>query len=317
MPITYIIGHQKPDTDSVVAAMALEYLYSQKSCFGYSQPQAVIVDPLNPETSYLFNKFGVETPQQINSQDIKTDDQVVLVDHNEASQRLKGLNENQIVDIIDHHKANLNLGKPIYMTFKVWGSSCTIAYYLMKQNDVTPNKKLASLMLAAILSDTVGFKGATTDETDRVLGQELATLAGIDDIDAFALEIFKAKSDISSLSDTEIVQNDYKIYQFAQKTFISQLETVEQETLVTTKKEQLLAAMAEVKQQQAVDLLFVAVTDVLKVNTKLLLAGEKEAKIAEAAFGGTVRDNILDIGPKMSRKKEIAPVIEEALKNHD
>jgi manganese-dependent inorganic pyrophosphatase len=314
MPTTYIIGHRKPDTDSVVAAMALQYLYSQLDCFGYQQPQAVIVDPLNPETNYLFEKFGVETPQLITAGDISPDDQVVLVDHNEASQRLEGLNENQIVDVIDHHKANLNLGKPIYMTFKTWGSSCTIAYHLMKQNQVVPDQKLASLMLAAILSDTVGFKGATTDETDQKYGQELAEIAGIADIDAFALEIFKAKSDISALNNEEIVQNDYKIYDFSQKTFISQLETVEQESLITNKKDELLAAMLEVKKQQNVELLFVAVTDVLQVNTKILLAGEKEAAIAQAAFGGTAVDNVLDIGPKMSRKKEIAPAIEGVLK---
>ena len=314
MPTTYIIGHKKPDTDSVVAAMALQYLYQQRDCFEYEQPRAAIVDPLNPETSYLFDKFEVETPQLITTSDMGSDDQVVLVDHNEASQRLGGLSEDQIVDVIDHHKVNLNLSKPIYMTFKTWGSSCTIVYHLMKQNDVVPDQKLASLMLAAILSDTVGFKGATTDETDKKYGQELAEIAQINNIDAFALEIFKAKSDISALNNKEIVQNDYKIYEFSQKTFISQLETVEQESLVTTKKDELLAAMLEVKKQQSVELLFVAVTDVLKVSRKLLLAGEEEIAIAQAAFGGTAIDNILDIGPKMSRKKEIAPAIEEVLK---
>jgi len=314
MPITYIIGHKKPDTDSVVAAMALSHLYSRRDCFDYQQPQAVIIDPLNPETKYLFEKFAAETPRLITASDINPDDQVILVDHNESSQRLEELNEDQIVDVIDHHKINLNLGKPIYMTFKTWGSSCTIVYHLMKQQQVTPDKKLASLMLAAILSDTVGFKGATTDEIDKKYGQELAEIAQIDDVDAFALEIFKAKSNISSLNNEEIVQNDYKIYEFSQKTFISQLETVEQKSLITDKKDQLLAAMTDVKKQQVVELLFVAVTDVLKVNTKLLLAGDKEVAIAQAAFGGTAIDNILDIGPKMSRKKEIAPAIEEVLK---
>ncbi len=314
MPTTYIFGHRKPDTDSVVAAMALEYLYSQAECFGYEQPEAVIIDPLNPETTYLFDKFEVETPRLITAADIKDNEKVVLVDHNEASQRLESLNEDQIVDIIDHHKVNLNLNRPVYMTFKTWGSSATIVYHLMKQNQVTPDKKLAALMLAAILSDTVGFKGATTDNRDKEYGQELAQIAEISDIDAFSLEIFKAKSDISSLSDEEIVQNDYKVFEFGQKTFISQLETVEQANLVTEKKEQLLAAMTNVKEQQKVELLFVAVTDVLQVNTKLLLCGDQEVIAAEKAFGGTAVDYVLDIGPKMSRKKEIAPAIEEVLK---
>lgn len=314
MSKTYIIGHLKPDTDSVVAAMALEFLYSQKSCFGHDNPQAVVVDPLNPETTFLFEKFGIKTPPQITATDIQPEDTVTLVDHNETSQRLTGLNEDQITEIIDHHKANLNFNKPIFLTFKPWGSSASIVYFMMKKNQLTPDKKLASLMLAAILSDTVGFKSATCTPKDKKLGQELAKIAEIEDLAAFTLEIFKAKSDISSLSDTEIVKNDYKIYEFGdQKVFISQLETVEQSSLLNDKKDRLLAAMADVKDELGVDQLFVAVTDILQVNTKILLAGEAELLTAEKAFRGSANEYILDIGPKMSRKKEIAPVIEKVL----
>ena len=315
MPTTYILGHKKPDTDSVVSAMALAHLYSQQDCFGYSQPEAVIIDPLNPETNYLFEKFGMAVPRLITAADIKPDERVVLVDHNEASQRLDSLNEAQISEIVDHHKVNLNLNTPIFLNFKPWGSTVSIIYFFMKEYQVAPEKKLAALMLAAILSDTVGLKGATTTEKDIKFSQELAQIAEISDVDAFSLEIFKAKSDISTLSDEEIVQNDYKVFEFAKKTFISQLETVEQESLIGRKKEQLIAAMTNVKEQQGVELLFVAVTDVLKVNTKLLLAGDQEVIVAEKAFGGTAVDYVLDIGPKMSRKKEIAPVIEAVLKD--
>ena len=311
---TYIIGHTKPDTDAVVAAMALEFLYKTKECFGYENPEAVISDPLNPETTFLFEKFGVNTPQVISAQDITTEDKVVLVDHNEASQRLEGLPESQITDIVDHHKANLNLNHPIFMTFKSWGSSSTIVYFLMKQNNVSPDKKLASLMLAAILSDTVGYKSATCTEKDKEIGAELAQIAEISDVAAFTLEIFKAKSDISSLSDEQIVKNDYKVFEFGKKTMIDQLETVEQDLVLSDKKASLLEAMKSVKEELGVELLFVAITDILKVNTKLLILSEAEKAVAEKAFGGTVQDNVLDIGPKMSRKKEIAPAVENALK---
>jgi manganese-dependent inorganic pyrophosphatase len=313
MAKTYIIGHTKPDTDAVVAAMALEYLFSQEDCFGYSQAVAAITDPLNPETSFLFSKFAVSTPQIISASSLTAEDKVVLVDHNESSQRLDGLNESQIVEIIDHHKVNLNLGQPIFMTFKAWGSSSTIVYHMMQQCKVKPDKTLAALMLSAILSDTVGFKSATTTPKDIELGQELAGIAGITDTDTLALEIFKAKSDISSLTDEQIVKNDYKIFEFGKKTMIDQLETVEQDLVLTTKKADLLEAMQKIKTELKVELLFVAITDVLKINTKLLILGDEEAKFAQMAFGGQVVDNILDIGPKMSRKKEIAPFIEKAL----
>jgi manganese-dependent inorganic pyrophosphatase len=310
---TYVIGHQKPDTDSVVAAMAAAYLFQHDKTFLRPNAQAVIVDPLNPETTFLFEKFGVKTPPLITADKIREGDQVVLVDHNEEAQRLTGLNPAQIVEIIDHHKPQLSLSKPIFLNFKVWGSTNTIIYYFMKQQGIMPDTTLASLMLAAILSDTVGYKSSITTDKDRKFAGELAELAGIADVDDFALEIFKAKSDISSLTDEQIVKNDFKIFEFGKKTFISQLETVEQAEILTNKKASLLNAMHKVKAAQEVDLLFVAITDILQVNTKLLILGDQEAQVAQKAFGGQVISQVLDIGPKLSRKKEIAPAIEKAL----
>jgi len=314
MAKTYIVGHTKPDTDSVVAAMALQYFHQQNGCCGEKNTEAVVSDPLNPETSFLFDKFSLDAPRIITASDIGEDDKVILVDHNEESQRLAGLDPQKIIAIIDHHKANLNFSQPISMTFKTWGSSNSIVYFMMKKNNIKPDKILASLMLAAILSDTVGFKSATTTPKDKQLGMELAKIAEIDDLDAFALEIFKAKSDISSLSDEEIVKNDYKIFDFGKKVFVDQIETVEQDVLVNTKKQDLLTAMQQVKDQEKVDLLFVAVTDILKINTKLLILSDSEAEVASKAFGGEVKNGVLDIGPKMSRKKEIAPALEKTLK---
>jgi len=310
---TYIIGHKKPDTDAVVAAMALEYLYKEAASFGHTNPKAVLTEALNPETSFLFEKFSVETPEIITAEAIKDSDRVVLVDHNEASQRLDKLDEEKIVEIVDHHKVHLNLASPIFMTFKTWGASSTIVYNMMKANNVKPDKTLSSLMLAAILSDTVGFKSATTTAKDKEIGAELATLAEIDDVDAFTLEIFKAKSDTSSLSNDQIVKNDYKVFEFAKKTLINQIETVEPEAILSRKSE-LLESMAKLKTEEGVELVYCAISDILQVNTKLLMLSESEASFAEKAFGGTTVENILDIGAKLSRKKEIAPPLEQSIK---
>lgn len=319
MKTTYILGHTKPDTDAVVAAMALEFLYKSWPQFGYENPIAAIADPLNPETQYLFNKFEISAPKLISASDLNEDTQVVLEDHNEASQRMLGLDASeladaQVVEIIDHHKANINFNNPIFLTFKPWGSTSSIVYYLMKKYGIQPDQTLAGLMLAAILSDTVGYKSATCTDHDKKFGAELAEIAEIGDIESFTLEIFKAKSDISSLTDEQIVKNDYKVFEFGVPTMIDQLETVEQDMVLSNKKAGLLEAMQAVKTELGAELLFVAITDILKVNTKLLILSEKEQEVAQKAFGGTVVDNILDIGPKMSRKKEIAPAIENALK---
>ncbi len=311
---TYVISHLKPDTDSVVAAMALAKLYQNVTCFGYQNVTAAITATVNPETAFLLDKFAMTAPAIIKASELDVQDQVILVDHNEASQRLAGLDPNQIVEIVDHHKANLNFEQPIYLTFKTWGSSNTIIAFMMKKNDFEPDQKLASLMLAAILSDTVGFKSATCTPRDKEMAAWLAQIAKIDDLDAFSLEIFKAKSDVSKLSCEEIVKNDYKVFDFGgKKVMIDQLETVEQDKVLSEKKTCLLEAMAKVKKELQVDMIFVAITDILQVNTKLLIIDEAANEVATKAFGGTSKEQILDIGGRLSRKKEIAPPIEKVL----
>jgi len=276
-------------------------------------PVAVIADPINPETTSVFTKFNLEIPKVISSADIKPEDKIILVDHNEVEQRLDGLNQDQIIAIIDHHKINLNLNLPIKITTLPVGSTCTIVYLKFKQYNLTIPEPLAKLMLGGILSDTVGLKSGTTTQKDRQAVNELKLISKIEDVDSFTLEIFKAKSNISSLSPEQIVKNDYKVFDFAKKTYIGQLETVEQDQVLNNRKEELLTAMQQVKQSEGVDLLFLIITDILKVNSKLLILSNAESQIAVLAFGGTPTDNILDIGPKLSRKKDIAPPIEKAI----
>jgi manganese-dependent inorganic pyrophosphatase len=311
---TYVIGHLKPDTDSVVSAMALAEFYRQTPSFNRQNAEAVITEPINNETAFLLNKFAVASPKIITANDIQPEDQIVLVDHNEAYQRLTGIKNEQIVEIIDHHKANLSLKQPIFMTFKTWGSSATVVYYLLKENGFTPDKKLAGLMLSAILSDTVGFKSSTCTDQDIKTAKKLADLAEIDDLEALTLEIFKAKSDLSQLTCQQMVKNDYKIFDFAgKKVLIDQLETVEQAQLISEKKDCLLKAMEEVKEELGVALIFVVISDILQVNSKILLLGTAEQAIAQKAFATKATNQIIDIGAKLSRKKEIAPAIEQAI----
>jgi len=308
---TYIIGHKKPDLDAVVSAIAVAEFRKMRG--DQYNPTAVIADPINPETEFVFNKFGQIPPGLITATDIKPEDKIVLVDHNETDQRLDGLPQDQIITIVDHHKFNLNLNHPIKITAMPIGSTSTIVYLKFVQYGLAIPANLAKLMLCAVLSDTVGLKSGTTTDKDRQAVEGLAKTAGISDIEALTLEIFKAKSNISSLTPEQIVKNDYKVFEFAKKTFIGQIETVEQEEIINNRKAELLAAMEQVKAAEKVDLLFLAITDILKINTKLLLPGDTEAQVAQKAFGGTAVDSVLDIGEKLSRKKDIAPPIEKVV----
>jgi manganese-dependent inorganic pyrophosphatase len=205
------------------------------------------------------------------------------------------------------------LNLPIKITTLPVGSTCTIVYLKFKQYNLTIPEPLAKLMLGGILTDTVGLKSGTTTDKDRQAVNDLKTVSQINDIDAYTLEIFKAKSNISSLSPEQIVKNDYKIFDFAKKIFIGQLETVEQDDVIKNRKSELLAAMQQVKQSEGVELLFLVITRYFKVNSKIILLSEAEQSTATKAFGGAPSENILDIGPKLSRKKDIAPPIEKAL----
>lgn len=310
---TYVFGHIKPDLDSVVAALSFaEYL---KLHWDPNTIPAIIDEP-NAETRFVFEKFGVQLPSLLKVEEITLEDRVILVDHNEEDQRLQGLNPNQIAGIFDHHKVNLNLASPIEINVLPVGSSNTLAWVLFKTVGFTIPQPLASIMLCAILSDTVGLKSSTTTKTDEAAARELSTIANIQDVGSLTLEIFKAKSNISSLSDEQVVLNDYKIFDFSgKKILIGQTETVEQSTLIQTRKDGLLTAMNKIKSEQNVDYLFLALTDILQVNTKLLILSESEATLSQKAFGAPIADNIQDIGAKMSRKKDIAPLIEQALAN--
>jgi len=310
--ITYIIGHKKPDLDATVSAIAVAEFRKLR---GDINPTPAIADPINPETEFVLGKFGVTAPKLITAADIKPEDKIVLVDHNELDQRLDNLPQDQIIAIIDHHKFNINLNHAIKITALPIGSTNTIVYLKFKQYGFAIEPTLAKLMLSAVLSDTVGLKSATTTDKDRQAVTDLAKIGGLTDVDALTLEIFKAKSNISSLTPEQIVKNDYKVFEFAKKTFIGQIETVEQTAVITNRKTDLLAAMGGVKKSEGVDLIFLAISDILKVNTKLLLLGDEEIGVAEKAFGGQAVDFVLDIGPKLSRKKDIAPPLENALKN--
>ncbi len=309
---TYIIGHQKPDLDSVVAAISFAE-YSKLN--EVENPTPAIIDNFNPETKFVFEKFGQISPVLISASDILPDDRVILVDHNEPDQRLVGLNPEQIVAIYDHHKVNLNLNQPIEIITLPVGSSNTICWYLFKEFNFPINSNLAKLMLSAILSDTVGLKSSTTTETDKEAVKNLSLIAQITNLEELTLEIFKAKSNISSLTAEQVVLNDYKIFDFyGKKVLIGQIETVEQETLLNSRKEELLNSLQLIKERESVDFIILAITDILKINTKLLVNRGGETELVQKAFGLSVQNNILDIGPKMSRKKDIAPAIENSLK---
>ena len=310
----YIIGHIKPDLDSAVSTIALKYLFDHADCFGYKNSQPVLAGPANFETKTIFKKFKTPAPQVLKTKNIKSKDSFILSDHNEESQRLQGIKPEKIIDIYDHHKVNLDLPKPIFINIKPWGSTCTIIYWFMEITNVKPSKNLASIMISAILSDTQGFKSKTTTKKDKIAVIELNKLAKIKNIDKLTHEIFKAKSDITGLTNKQIITKDYKLYNFAgKKALISQIETVKQDKLIN-QSVQLIKELVNLKKEMKLDKAFCIITDILKVNSKCFVLPEDEAILVKAfPQAKKIKSGVYDIGLIMSRKKEIAPAIEKTI----
>ncbi|MBI2414458.1 manganese-dependent inorganic pyrophosphatase [candidate division WWE3 bacterium] len=310
----YITGHTNPDLDTV--ASAYEYAEFLKKSKRYEGAEIIPVrsGEINKETLIAFEKFGAKVPESIEEFDIEASDAIILVDHNEESQRHPKVKGEQVIEIVDHHKINVNFNSPVRIDVKPVGCTGTIIHELFNMYGIKPSKETAGLMLCGILSDTVGLKSGTTTGMDSSIAHDIAKEQNIE-LEKLTFELFKAKSDITGMSPTQLAKKDFKVFDFGgTKVFINQIETVEPEKVIEM-KDVLIKVMDEVKAEENASQGYIFITDILKVNSQALYSNEVEKAVIEKAFTTQGINGIADIGPKMSRKKDIAPAIEKALQS--
>ena len=230
---------------------------------------------------------------------------VLLVDHAEIGQSVKGVEKAQIVEILDHHHiGDIETTTPIPATFDPVGSTATLIVERFKAAGLKPERSTATMLLAAVLSDTVVLNSPTTTERDREVVKYLEEMLDLD-ARGFGMEMFEASSDVSGLSAEEIVRRDAKEYSTSsgEKMGISQVETVG--TGLLERKEELLDALEELQEEN--DYLFSAlmVTDIIEGGTELLCAGD--CAPVERAFDSRAKNGVIDLPGVMSRKKQVAP----------
>lgn len=234
---------------------------------------------------------------------------VLLVDHNERAQTIEGLEEAELVGIIDHHRlADIQTGQPILFRCEPVGCTCTILWEMYGEAGLLPSPALAGLMLAAILADTVVFRSPTCTERDRRAARALAGLARLDPV-TLGHEIMLASSDLSGRSAREILSSDFKEFTLADQRFgVGTLETMQRAT-VEARRPELLAELSAWREQGRYEALLFAIMDVTAGETELLLAGDP-ARLA-AAFGRPLNPDghSLTFPSILSRKKEIIPVL--------
>jgi len=230
---------------------------------------------------------------------------VLLVDHAERGQSVLGIEQAQIVEILDHHRiGNIETRTPIPATFDPVGSTATLVVERFKASGLVPQEATAKMLLAAVLSDTVIFNSPTTTERDREVVRYLEGLLGLD-AKEFGMEMFEASSDVSGLSAAEIVDRDRKEYGLSsgQTMSVSQVETVG--TGLLARKEELLEALEKVCQKNGYLFATLMITDIVNQGTKLLCAGD--CAPVEWAFDSPVKDGVIDLPGVLSRKKQVAP----------
>jgi manganese-dependent inorganic pyrophosphatase len=231
---------------------------------------------------------------------------VILVDHAEQAQSVPGIEQAEIVEILDHHHiGSIETRVPVRATFDPVGSTATLVVERFRQHDLEPSKGTATVLLGAILSDTVILNSPTTTDRDRAVVAYLSELLGVD-AQQFGREMFEAGSNISELTAEEIVTRDAKEYEVGNVTLaIAQIETVGH--ALDDRHDELRAALEEVRARNGYAINALMITDIMEKGTKLLIAGDKAA-IARA-YGDAAGDGLVDLPGVMSRKKEVAPVL--------
>ena len=162
LPI-YVIGHKNPDTDSIMSSMVMANLENQLG----NEAIPVRLGKINKETEYVFNYLQIERPEEIS--DIEDGQNVILVDHNESTQSANNISNANILKVIDHHTMNFVAPYQLYYRAEPVGCTATVLYKMYKEYDVEITKTIATLMLSAIISDTLLLKSPTCTKEDKVI----------------------------------------------------------------------------------------------------------------------------------------------------
>lgn len=238
---------------------------------------------------------------------------IILVDHNEKSQAVEGVENAEILEIIDHHRlGSLETITPVFFRNQPLGCTATIVYQMYRENHVEISKTIASLLCAAILSDTLIYRSPTCTPYDRQAAEELAVLAGID-VEEFASEMLKAGTNLKDKSAEEIFYRDFKTFSMNDVSFgVGQVNAMTREEL-TEIKEKIRPYMEGAIGKMHVNMVFFMLTDILGESTELLFAGKNAEGLVEDAFNVSKDEDSFRLDGVVSRKKQLLPALMAAV----
>ena len=240
--------------------------------------------------------------------------QLILVDHNEKGQAAEGIDQAEVLEIIDHHRIGaIETDGPVYFRNVPVGCTCTIVYQMYRENGVEVDPTTAGLLLSAILSDTLMFRSPTCTPVDERAARELAQLAGVN-LEEYADEMFSHGGDVSGKTAAEVFNGDYKIFTSGDVRF-----GVGQGSYMTEKNRKAAQALVgpylpQALAKQGLDYIFYMFTDVRNSSTELLMAGSGAEALIKTAFDAEVVEGMATLPGVVSRKKQMIPRLISAIK---
>lgn len=238
---------------------------------------------------------------------------MILVDHNEKSQAVDGIDAAEILEIIDHHRlGSLETMGPVFFRNQPLGCTATIVYQMYREKGVEIKKQIAGLLCSAILSDTLMFRSPTCTALDKEVALELAEIAEIE-VEEFAKNMFEAGSDFASKTAEEIFYQDFKVFFGNGADFgVGQLSAMSDGALESVKVK-LLPYLETAMEDKKVDMIFVMLTNILDESTEVIFCGERAEEVLQAAFPEGKVDGKYILKGVVSRKKQMIPALMGAL----
>lgn len=302
---TLVFGHKNPDTDAIMSAMVMANLEKELG----NNAKAIRLGNINKETQYVFDYLKIDAPELVT--ELKDGQDVILVDHNEATQSADNIANLNVQKVVDHHALNFSVSTPIYYRAEPVGCTSTVLYKMYKENDVEISKEIATMMLSAIVSDTLLFKSPTCTAEDKAVAEKLAKIAGVD-VNTYGTALLKAGTDLSDYTPEQIINIDSKLFEKDGKKFkIAQINTADLDSVFKDKVYFEAAINNEIKKDN-LDLYMFAATDIINSNSKVITLGN-DSKVVEKAYGVTLNDNTALLENVVSRKKQMLPKILENL----
>lgn len=237
---------------------------------------------------------------------------IIQMDHNERGQSVDGLEDADILEIIDHHRvADIQTSGPLYFRSEPIGSTSTIVGKCFFERGIRPSKQAAGLLCGAIISDTLLFRSPTCTPEDKQICLRLAEIAGIN-VEEFAKEMFKAGTSLKGKTVEEIFNQDFKPFTIGEtKVGIAQVNTMDIEGFMPLKND-MLKYMDTKANEAGLDMTLLLLTDILNEGSQILVAGDKP-EIAEKAFNVTLNESTAFLDGVLSRKKQVVPPITSAI----